>query len=129
MKIDFKNLVENNFNINLSSSKRVKTPFEDYLKVALAQLKEEKISSKEHSGKLKEIFQKLETSLNLLETSFRYVLDVSSSETLGDFLLGQALELDKILEILPEDSIKFLLKEIVFFIGIEAQKIKEGYYS
>jgi hypothetical protein len=39
------------------------------------------------------------------------------------------LEINKILETLPDSSLKNLLKDWTFFIGIEAQKIKQGFYS
>ena len=56
-------------------------------------------------------------------------LDNSSSETTGDYLLAQALEIDKIAETFSESSLKSLFKELAFFIGTEAQKIKQGHYS
>ncbi len=130
MKIDFKTLYESNFNINISSSKKINSTFEEYLKIVLAQIKEEKNFSKDiNSKKLEEILQKVRTSLEVLESLAPEGLDTSSAETLGDFLLAQALEINQILNLLPEDSLKHLLKDITFFIGIEAQKIRQGFYS
>lgn len=129
MKIDFKTLYESNFNINIPSSKRVNSTFEEYLKVALAQIREEKLSSEGYQEKLKEVWQKIKTSLEILENLSSEGLDASSSETLGDFLLSQALELNQILNSLPEENFKSFIKELTFFIGVEAQKIRQGFYS
>lgn len=129
MEIYFKTLLESNFNTNISSSKRVNSTFEEHLKIALAEIKEEKVSQENYWEKLREILQKIEIGFQVLEASTIEGLSFSSSETLGDFLLSQALEIDKLLDNLPEEGSKTLFKELAFFIGIEAQKIKQGYYS
>ncbi|MCS7279332.1 MAG: hypothetical protein NZ530_04660 [Thermodesulfobacteriaceae bacterium] len=129
MEIYFKTLLEGNFNTNIPSSKRVNSTFEEYLKIALAEIKEEKVSKENYWEKLGEILQKIEIGFQVLEASTIEGLSFSSSETLGDFLLSQALEIDKLLDNLPEEGSKNLFKELAFFIGIEAQKIKQGYYS
>ena len=75
------------------------------------------------------VYQKLEKSFEILENITNLELNEASSETIGDFILAQALEINKILETLPESSLKNLLKDWTFFVGIEAQKIKQGFYS
>ncbi|WP_038055523.1 hypothetical protein [Thermodesulfobacterium hydrogeniphilum] len=130
MKIDPKILNQINFNIDSKSLNRnFKTNFEDYLKVALEKLETHEFLQKSQEEKFSYIYQKLEESSKILENLGEKKINYSTSETIGDYLLIQALEINKLLETLPESSLKNLLKDWAFFIGIEAQKIKEGFYS
>ncbi|RKX60193.1 MAG: hypothetical protein DRP29_03150 [Thermodesulfobacteriota bacterium] len=130
MKINFtKVTLKGNFNLNISSLKRVNSPFEEYLKTALIELKTQELLKKSQEENIHILFQKVEESLGLLEKITQMPLDNSSSETTGDYLLAQALEIDKIAETFSESSLKSLFKELAFFIGTEAQKIKQGHYS
>ena len=65
----------------------------------------------------------------MLENLPNLNINHSISETIGDFLLAQALEVNKLLEAIPDSSLKNFLKDWTFFIGVEAQKIKQGFYS
>lgn len=130
MKINFtKVTLKGNFNLNISSLKRVNSPFEEYLKTALIELKTQELLKKSQEENIHILFQKVEESLGLLEKITQMPLDNSSSKTTGDYLLAQALEIDKIAETFSESSLKSLFKELAFFIGTEAQKIKQGHYS
>lgn len=130
MKMNFiKVTLEGNFNPNISSLKRVNSPFEEYLKTALIELKTHELLKKSQEENIYILFQKVEESLDILEKITQMPLDNSSSETTGDYLLAQALEIDKIAETFSESSLKSFFKELAFFIGTEAQKIKQGYYS
>lgn len=129
MKIDSKFIYPINFTTKSITSKRVKNLFEEYFKLALSEIETKELLQKTQKEKFNLIYQKLEKSSELLEKLMNKELDGASSETIGDFLLSQALEVNKILETLPESSFTNFLKDWIFFIGIEAQKIKQGFYS
>jgi len=129
MKIDSKFIYFLNFTTKSITSKRVKNLFEEYFKSALSEIETKELLQKTQKEKFNLIYQKLEESSELLEKLVNKELDGASSETIGDFLLSQALEVNKILETLPESFLTHFLKDWIFFIGIEAQKIKQGFYS
>ena len=129
MKIDSKFIYFLNFTTKSITSKRVKNLFEEYFKSALSEIETKELLQKTQKEKFNLIYQKLEKSSELLEKLMNKELDGASSETIGDFLLSQALEVNKILETLPESFLTHFLKDWIFFIGIEAQKIKQGFYS
>ncbi len=129
MKIDSKFVFPVNFTSEAVSSQRPSGAFEEYFKIALSELEKKEILEKTQKERLNLIYQKLEESSSLLENLSNIDLNEASSQTIGDFLLAQALEMNKILETLPESSLKNLLKDWVFFVGVEAQKIKQGFYS
>lgn len=129
MKIDSKFIFPINFTTESVVSKRKKSLFEEYFKVALSEIEKKEFLEKTQKERFNLVYQKLEESSKLLENIVNKDLDATSSETIGDFVLAQALEIDKILETLPESSLKNLLKDWAFFVGIEAQKIKQGFYS
>lgn len=129
MKIDSKFIFPINFTTESVTSKREKSIFEEYFKTALSELEAKELLERTQKERLNLISQKLEESFQLLEKVCNMELDEASSETVGNFLLAQALEMDKILETLPESSLKNLLKDWIFLVGIEAQKIKLGIYS
>ncbi len=129
MKIDPKILNQINFNIDSKSlNKNSEANFEDYLKVALEKLETQEFLQKSQEEKISYIYQKLEESSKILESLVEKGINYSTSETIGDYLLTQALEINKLLETLPESSLKNILKDWTFFIGVEAQKIREGFY-
>ncbi|MCU4138551.1 MAG: hypothetical protein MW689_000340 [Thermodesulfobacteria bacterium] len=129
MKIDSKFIHSTNFTTKSITSKRIKNLFEEYFKLALSEIEKKELLQKTQKERFNLIYQKLEESSELLEKLMNKELDGASSETIGDFLLSQALEVNKILETLPKSSFTNFLKDWVFFIGIEAQKIKQGFYS
>jgi hypothetical protein len=129
MKIDSKFIFPINFTTESLTSKREKNLFEEYLKIAISEIERQEILEKTQKERLNLAYQKLEESSQILENLNKLDLDEAASETLGDFLIAQALEISKILETLPDSSLKNLLKEWTFFIGVEAQKIKQGFYS
>ena len=129
MKIDSKFIYPINFTTKSIISKRVKNLFEEYFKLALSEIEKKELLQKTQKERFNLVYQKLEESSELLEKLMNKELDGASSETIGDFLLSQALEVNKILETLPKSSFTNFLKDWVFFIGIEAQKIKQGFYS
>jgi len=129
MKIYSKFIFPINFTTESITSKSGKNLFEEYLKVALSEIEKKELLGKTQKERINLIYQKLEKSFEILENITNLELNEASSETIGDFILAQALEINKILETLPDSSLKNLLKDWTFFIGIEAQKIKQGFYS
>jgi len=130
MKIDSKSLEQLNF---IPQSQTINKPssnaFENYFKIALKELELQEFFQKSLNEKLNLIYQKLEESSRVLENLPNLNINHSISETIGDFLLAQALEVNKLLEAIPDSSLKDFLKDWTFFIGVEAQKIKQGFYS
>ncbi|AEH23117.1 hypothetical protein TOPB45_1023 [Thermodesulfobacterium geofontis OPF15] len=129
MKIYSKFIFPINFTTESITSKSGKNLFEEYLKVALSEIEKKELLGKTQKERINLVYQKLEKSFEILENITNLELNEASSETIGDFILAQALEINKILETLPDSSLKNLLKDWTFFIGIEAQKIKQGFYS
>jgi hypothetical protein len=129
MKIYSKFIFPINFTTESITSKSGKNLFEEYLKIALSEIEKKELLEKTQKERINLVYQKLEKSFEILENITNLELNEASSETIGDFILAQALEINKILETLPDSSLKNLLKDWTFFIGIEAQKIKQGFYS
>jgi predicted Zn-dependent peptidase len=129
MKVYPKFIFPINFTTDSITSKSGKNLFEEYLKVALSEIEKKELLEKTQKERINLVYQKLEKSFEILENITNLELNEASSETIGDFILAQALEINKILETLPDSSLKNLLKDWTFFIGIEAQKIKQGFYS
>ncbi len=129
MKVESKALNQLNFSIDFKSLNTSERVFEKYLKVALKELETKEFLEKSQKERFSAVYKKLEQGLKVLEDLSQKEVDGTTSETLGDFLLSQALEANKILETLPDTSLKNLLKEWAFFIGVEAQKIKQRFYS
>ena len=129
MKIYSKFIFPINFTTESITSKSGKNLFEEYLKIALSEIEKKELLGKTQKERINLVYQKLEKSFEILENITNLELNEASSETIGDFILAQALEINKILETLPDSSLKNLLKDWTFFIGIEAQKIKQGFYS
>jgi predicted Zn-dependent peptidase len=129
MKIYSKFIFPIDFTTESVTSKREKNLFEEYFKIALSEIEKKELLEKTQKERINLVYQKLEKSFEILENITNLELNEASSETIGDFILAQALEINKILETLPDSSLKNLLKDWTFFIGIEAQKIKQGFYS
>lgn len=129
MKIYSKFIFPINFTTESVTLKSGKNLFEEYFKVALSEIEKKELLEKTQKERFNLVYQKLEKSFEVLENITNLELNEASSETIGDFILAQALEINKILETLPDSSLKNLLKDLVFFVGIEAQKIKQGFYS
>ncbi|MCD6547861.1 MAG: hypothetical protein J7K10_00125 [Thermodesulfobacterium sp.] len=129
MKIDSKFIFPVNFTTESVTSKGEKSLFEEYFKLALSEIEKKEFLEKTQKERFNLIYKKLEKSFQLLEKIMSMELNEASSKTLGDFLLAQALEINRLLETFPESSLKNLLKEGTFFVGVEAQKIKQGFYS
>jgi len=129
MKIDSKFIFPVNFTTESTTSKREKSLFEEYFKLALSEIEKKELLEKTQKERFDLVYKKLEESFQLLEKIMNMELNEASSKTVGDFLLAQALEINKLLETFPKSSLKNLLKESTFFVGVEAQKIKQGFYS
>uniref|UniRef100_A0A7V5XHT9 Uncharacterized protein n=1 Tax=Thermodesulfobacterium geofontis TaxID=1295609 RepID=A0A7V5XHT9_9BACT len=129
MKIYSKFIFPINFTTESVTLKSGKNLFEEYFKIALSEIEKKELLEKTQKERFNLVYQKLEKSFEVLENITNLELNEASSETIGDFILAQALEINKILETLPDSFLKNLLKDLVFFVGIEAQKIKQGFYS
>lgn len=129
MKIDSKIFTEFNFITPDAISKQGNKVFEDYLKSALLELETSDLIKEAEKAKIKFLSEKLDFSLDLLDRIAKIPLNPATSSTVGDFLLAQALEMEKVAESLPEGALKNLYKESALYIGIEAEKIRQGYYQ
>ncbi len=129
MKIETKSIENSYFITKEAIAKQGNRIFEDYLKSALRELESAEILKDTEKAKIKVLSDKLEFTLDLLERMAKTPVSESTASTVGDFLLTQAMEMEKIAETLPEGAIKNLFKESAFYIGIEAEKIRQGYYQ
>jgi len=129
MKIDPKFIYFVNFTPKSQTSKGINNIFEKYLKLAISEIEAKEILQKSEKERIDLVYEKLKEGFHILEKVSQYGLDNTSSETIGDFLLSQALEINKILKTFHEGSLKDLFNEWTFFLGVEAQKIKQGFYS
>ena len=129
MKIETKSIENSYFITKEAIAKQGNKIFEDYLKSALRELESAEILKDTEKAKIKVLSDKLEFTLDLLERMAKTPVSESTASTVGDFLLTQAMEMEKIAETLPEGAIKNLFKESAFYIGIEAEKIRQGYYQ
>ncbi|MFN3504999.1 MAG: hypothetical protein ACK4Y7_02150 [Caldimicrobium sp.] len=128
MRIEF-NKVNNYFITEEAISKQGNKIFEDYLKSALLELERADILKEAEREKVQYLSERLEFSLDLLDRIAKTPITQSTASTVGDFLLSQALEMEKIAETLPEGALKNLFIESAFYIGIEAEKLRQGYYQ
>ncbi|MCX7614087.1 MAG: hypothetical protein N2Z40_07735 [Caldimicrobium sp.] len=128
MKITPKDLPNFNFITTDSISKESNIVFEEYFRNALLELEKSDFLKHTEKEKIKYLSEKLDFSLDLLDRVARLELNPSASVTVGDFLLSQAFEIDKVAESLPDGGLKSLFKESALYIGIEAEKIRKGYY-
>jgi DNA repair ATPase RecN len=110
-------------------SKRVDSSFEEYFKLALKELDTREFEEKQEYERVKIIAQKLEDASKILEKITEKELDFSSSQTIGDYLMEKAFEIDKMSNYISDPPVKKLFKEWAFFLGIEAQKVKQHFYS
>ncbi len=129
MKIDPKNFFNINFITPEAISKQGNKIFEDYLKSALLELEKAELLKEEEREKIKFLHDKLTFSLELMDKIAKTPINQATSSTVGDFLLAQALEMEKIAETLPEGALRNLFKESALYIGIEAEKLRQGYYN
>ncbi|AIH03585.1 MULTISPECIES: hypothetical protein [Thermodesulfobacterium] len=129
MKIENKNLAFFNFTIKPEKVEGGDSSFAEYLKVALSELETQEFLQKTQEEKTQMAFNKIEQTLEILESMVNTSLSSSKAETIGDFLLSQAMEIDKIVSSLPESYTKKFIKDWAFLLGVEAQKIKKGFYS
>jgi len=129
MRIDHKNLIDFNRIITEIIVKRDSKVFEDYLKEAIRELESLENLKQTEGEKVKYLAERLEFSLDLLDKIAKTPLNFSSSQTLADFLLSQAFEMEKIAESLPEGALKNLFLESAIYLGVEGQKIKQGFYQ
>ncbi|QER41720.1 hypothetical protein F1847_02755 [Thermodesulfobacterium sp. TA1] len=129
MKIENKHLTVSNFTIKPEKTEERVKGFEEHLKIALSELEKEEFIQKTQEEKTTLALNKLEETLAVLEHFINSPVSLSKAETVGDFLLSQALEIDKIVSSLPESFTKNFIKDWAFLLGVEAQKIKQGFYS
>ena len=129
MKIDSKIFLDINFITPETLSKQGNKIFEDYLKSALLELEQAELLKEEEKEKIRFLHDKLTFSLELMDKIAKTPLNQATSSTVGDFLLSQALEMEKIAETLPEGALKNLFKESALYLGIEAEKLRQGYYN
>ncbi len=109
--------------------KKVDSSFEEYFKTALKELDTREFQKRQEYERVKIIAQKLEDVYRILEKLEKKELDFSSSQTIGDFLMAKAFEVEKMSDYINDEPIRKIFKEWAFFIGIEAQKLKQGFYS
>lgn len=128
MKIDPKNFLDINFITPEAISKQGNKIFEDYLKSALLELEKAELVKEQEREKIKFLQDKLIFSLELMDKIAKIPINQATSQTIGDFLLREALEMEKIAETLPEGALKNLFKESALYLGIEAEKLRQGYY-
>jgi len=124
-----KNLIDFNRIITEIIVKKDSKVFEDYLKEAIKELESLENLKQTEGEKVKYLAERLEFSLDLLDKIAKTPLNFSSSQTLADFLLSQAFEMEKIAESLPEGALKNLFLESAIYLGVEGQKIKQGFYQ
>lgn len=129
MKIDPKNFFNINFTTPESFLKQENKIFEDYLKSALLELEQAELLKEEEKEKIKFLQEKAAFSFELMDKIAKIPINKATSFTVGDFLLAQALEMEKIAESLSEGALKNLFKEFALYIGIEAEKLRQGYYN
>lgn len=128
MKIESKPIDNLYFITQDQISKQGNKIFEEYLKSALLELNNAEILKEEEKEKIRLLSEKVHFSLDLLDKVTKGPVSYSTASTLGDFLLTQALEMEKIAESLSEGALKNLFKESVLYIGLEAEKLRQGYY-
>ncbi len=129
MKVDSKIFSNLNFITPEALSKQGNKIFEDYLKSALLELERAELLKEEEREKIKFLQDKLSFSLDLMDKIAKTPLNQATSSTVGDFLLAQALEMEKVAETLPDGALKNLFKESALYLGIEAEKLRQGYYT
>ncbi|MGB9762034.1 MAG: hypothetical protein ACP5KO_01125 [Caldimicrobium sp.] len=129
MKVDSKIFSNLNFITPEALSKQGNKIFEDYLKSALLELERAELLKEEEREKIKFLQDKLSFSLDLMDKIAKTPLNQATSSTVGDFLLAQALEMEKVAETLPDGALKNLFKESALYLGIEAEKLRQGYYA
>ncbi|MGC9110026.1 MAG: hypothetical protein ACP5HI_07245 [Caldimicrobium sp.] len=129
MKVDSKIFSNLNFITPEALSKQGNKIFEDYLKSALLELERAELLKEEEREKIKFLQDKLSFSLDLMDKIAKTPLNHATSSTVGDFLLAQALEMEKVAETLPDGALKNLFKESALYLGIEAEKLRQGYYT
>ena len=121
-------IIESDFNtksINLKSKKVEK--FENYLEIALKEIENVENLNAVEKQKIHLLNQKLEYTFSLMEKINQ--LDNSSSQTIGEYLLSQALEIEEIANTISQEGLSNFYKNCAVFIGVEAQKILQGFYS
>lgn len=129
MKIDNNVQIGIQFPTSDAFTRQTEALFESYLRKAILEIEQSEFLRKSERETLRFLTEQISASLDLLERISRTTIDSSSSSTIGDFLLTQALELEKIANSLPEGALKNLFKESALYIGIEAEKIRRGYYA
>ncbi len=70
----------------------------------------------------------VEEMLPLLERLAQDPLSRSQAETLAGVLADRAQELEKLLKELPEGPLRETLSEAALFFGVEAEKLRKGFY-
>ncbi len=102
-------------------SGKVEKSFEAHLKEALAE-------AQGSQGPLSEAIDLVEEVLPLIE---RFSEDPSSrtqAETLAGILEQRARELEALLKEIPEGPVRQTLSEAALFLGVEAEKLRRGFY-
>jgi len=129
MKIDPKNLIDPNLIITEILVKKDPKAFEDYLKEAIKEIESLESLKQTEGEKIKYLTERLEFSLDLLDKVAKTPLNFATSQTLADFFLTQAFEMEKIAETLPDGALKNLFLESAIYLGVEGEKIKQGFYQ
>jgi len=129
MKIDPKNLIDPNLIITEILVKKDPKVFEDYLKEAIKEIESLESLKQTEGEKIKYLTERLEFSLDLLDKVAKTPLNFATSQTLADFFLTQAFEMEKIAETLPDGALKNLFLESAIYLGVEGEKIKQGFYQ
>lgn len=128
MKVDKKYPDKIYFNTLHSKINPSDEKFEEVFKTALLELERIQTSSETSlKERLTLALEKTEKILETLTQALEEDLTISRAQTLGDWLLFQALELEKISEALPEGPQKEFIRTSAFLIGIEAQKLRSRF--
>ncbi len=129
MKLDPTSLLNINNTLTEILVKKDPKVFEDYLKEAIKELESLDTIKQTEAEKIKYLSERLDFSLDLLDRIAKTPLDFSSSQTLADYFLTQAYELEKLAHTLPEGALKNLFLESAIYLGVEGQKIRQGFYQ
>ncbi len=114
--------------IKVGNKTQVSGNFEAHFKAALKELDEKELLSRSVQERIELIHQRLEQSSKILERFASSPASFSTSQTVGEYLIAQAFETNKLIESLPDSSLKSILKEWCLFVGVEGQKIRQGFY-
>ncbi len=104
-----------------AKSSQVKKTFESYLREALE-------ADTQKAQNLDLALNLVEEILPILEKLSGDPISRSQAETLADVLAERARQLEELLSGLPEGPLRQTLSEAALLFGVEAEKLRKGYY-